>query len=513
MKKVAKHLLVAVLILACLLPCFPSIQAQAAVPSLPSSFYLTQNVNNTCTLCSAAMMIRSAMYINGNSNWAAVTENALRPKAWYNGVGLSWFFSHTVGDTTVTVSHTAVSGGVTIEKLKQLLDKHPEGIVLYCGKLPHALFLTGYSGDVFYCADTVKGISGKQVTLKQSWLGFKYGSQAAVLKNVTAYWYVSDYQVNGQSMMCTCSTQYAGNYKVVSGGNKLRIRGGHGTSYPMLGEISEGEEVQVLRADGIGPDNWAHIIYNGVSGYASMKYLVRLHCDHEFGQWTASSDPGQEIRTCTLCGATESREAEVGQMGTVTDNDLRIRADAGTNFGIRGFLQKGDRVEIFETKQVGTRLWGRIEKGWIAMEYVKLDTAEPEPAPQTRMGTVTVRDLRIRADAGTNFGIRGFLQTGDRVEILETKQVGDRLWGRIEKGWIAMEYVQLDVAEPEPEIIHGTINTYCLRIRKEAGTDSDIAGYYYINTQVEILETKDVDGTTWGRTEKGWISMDYVTVT
>ena len=509
MKKVATRILVVALVLVCLLTCVPYTPAQAALPSLPSSFFLTQNVNNTCTLCSAAMMIRSAMYINGNSNWAAVTENALRPKAWYNGVGLSWFFSHTVGDTTVTVSHTAVSGGVTIEKLKQILDKHPEGIVLYCGKLPHALFLTGYSGDVFYCADTVKGISGKQVTLKQSWLGFKYGSQAAVLKNVTAYWYVSDYQVNGQSMMCTCSTQYAGNYTVVSGGNKLRIRGGHGTSYPMLGEISEGEEVKVLRADGIGPDNWAHIIYNGISGYASMKYLVRQHCDHEFGQWTASSDPGQEIRTCTLCGATESREAAVGQMGTVTTDDLRIRSGAGTSYSVRGFLQTGDRVEIFETQQVGTILWGRIENGWIAMQYVQLD--QPEPQPQ--MGTVTDDGLRVRSGAGTNFSILGMLRKGTQVEILETKQVGDMLWGRIDKGWIALQYVQMDQPEPQPEIIHGTVNTYCLRIRKEASTDSEIAGYYYINTQVEILETKNVDGTTWGRTEKGWISMDYITVT
>ena len=71
----------------------------------------------------------------------------------------------------------------------------------------------------------------------------------------------------------------------------------------------------------------------------------------------------------------------------------------------------------------------------------------------------------------------------------------------------------MDQPEPQPEIIHGTVNTYCLRIRKEASTDSEIAGYYYINTQVEILETKNVDGTTWGRTEKGWISMDYITVT
>ena len=204
MKKAAKIVIVLALIVACFVTYIPQSQA-ATLPNLPSNFFLTQNVSGTCTLCSAAMMIRSVMYQHGNNDWSIVTENGLRSDAWVNGVGLRWYFSHKIGNTTVQVGHKSLSG-ITVQELKKVLNQHPEGIVLYCGKLPHALFLTGYDGDVFYCADTVQGISGKQITLKASWLGIKYGSQAAVLKNVTAYWYVSDYIQNGQSQVCQCDS-------------------------------------------------------------------------------------------------------------------------------------------------------------------------------------------------------------------------------------------------------------------------------------------------------------------
>lgn len=506
MKKAAKRVIGLALILACLLAYIPQSQA-AQAPNLPNEMFLTQQVSGTCTLCSAAMMLRSSMYLHGNDDWTTVTENSLRGDAWVNGVGLKWSFSHKVGDTTVKVGREVVSG-ISVRALKEVLDQHPEGVVLYCGKLPHAVFLTGYDGDVFYCADTVKGISERQVPLNQSWLGVKYGSQSAILKKVTAYWYVADYIENGQSLTCHCEKQYAGTYIATSSATDLRIRAGHGTGYEVLGTIPYGAKVTVLRASGQGTGHWAHIVYNGISGYAAMGYLKQVDCEHLYGDWTSSAVDKEEIRTCMLCGNTETREAQPGVMGTVTGSGLSIRAGAGTGYAVQGYLQKGDRVEILETKQVDNMLWGRIKNGWISMDYVELDAVIPEPEPQTQMGTITGTDLRIRAGAGTGYAVQGFLQKGDRVEILETKQVGTTLWGRIEQGWISMAYVDLDEITPEPVI--GTVTASVLRIRSSASTASDRVGYYYAGDRVEILETVVVNGTTWGRTDKGWISMDYV---
>ena len=139
-------------------------------------------------------------------------------------------------------------------------------------------------------------------------------------------------------------------------------------------------------------------------------------------------------------------------MGTVTIYNLRIRSGAGYNYSILDFLQLGDRVEILEIIQVGTDLWGRIDRGWVAMEFIILD--RDLPAPVGRMGTVTIDNLRIRAGAGYNYSILGYYQQADRVDILEIVEVDGGLWGRVDKGWISLEFVILDEPleeEPGPD--------------------------------------------------------------
>ena len=80
--------------------------------------------------------------------------------------------------------------------------------------------------------------------------------------------------------------------------------------------------------------------------------------------------------------------------GTVTYKYLRIRKGAGTNYPEVGQLKLGDRVEILETKAVGSTTWGRIDRGWICITgYVELETVTKQPEEQEG-DTVTVR-LRI----------------------------------------------------------------------------------------------------------------------
>ncbi|MCD8214378.1 MAG: hypothetical protein LUC97_01835 [Clostridiales bacterium] len=153
--------------------------------SLPTAIFLKQQGSNTCTLTSAAMMLRARKYLSGKS-YSSITEAAIKDTAWSSGLKWSWKYSG------ISVNHLSTSG-ISVKSLKSVLDKHPESIVLYCGGKPHAVFCFSYSGDTFYCADPLSGYSGKKLTLANSYLGKCYGSQANVLKKVTAYWYVSSY--------------------------------------------------------------------------------------------------------------------------------------------------------------------------------------------------------------------------------------------------------------------------------------------------------------------------------
>ena len=71
---------------------------------------------------------------------------------------------------------------------------------------------------------------------------------------------------------CSCTTAYAGTYVVTTSSANLNIRSTHSESGSVIGSIPKGTQVSVSMADG----NWAHVTYNGVSGYVSMAYLQQV---------------------------------------------------------------------------------------------------------------------------------------------------------------------------------------------------------------------------------------------
>jgi uncharacterized protein YgiM (DUF1202 family) len=105
-----------------------------------------------------------------------------------------------------------------------------------------------------------------------------------------------------------------------------------------------------------------------------------------------------------------------------------------------GSYRKGDKVTILEIKQVNGVTWGRTDKGWISMAYVKLDAREETTTGF--VGTITADALCIRKGPGTGNVVVGSYQRGQTVTILEQTRVGITLWGRTDKGWICMDYVK-----------------------------------------------------------------------
>ena len=155
-------------------------------------------------------------------------------------------------------------------------------------------------------------------------------------------------------------------------------------------------------------------------------------------------------------GTTESTDTTTGGTtptpgavtGTIVVNEwLRIRSGPGTSYAVAGYLKPNDKVTITEQKTVGAITWGKIEKGWISMQYVKLDKTESGGAtdiqpPAEDVRTVTATGLWIRKLPGTANEIVGYLYNGTRVTVLEIKTVNGRQWGRISNGWICLEYTK-----------------------------------------------------------------------
>lgn len=304
--------------------------------------------------------------------------------------------------------------------------------------------------------------------------------------------------------------------------DSLRIRKGPSTGYEVAGYLKNGDRVEILEQKIVGSMVWGRIS----KGWISLSYVVLDKAEPETKPETKPEPKPEtkpEPQPETKPQEPEEKPAEPQKViatGTVKVNDfLRIRSGPGTSYSLVDYLTRGARVEILEMKQSESMTWGKIERGWISLDYVVLDkTAEQQPATVIT-GTVKVNDfLRIRTGAGTSYAIAGYLQNGVKVQITEQKTVGLTKWGKIEKGWISLDYVVLDTTsaapesqpEEKPATTIKTVTADCLRIRSNAGTSYSIVGYLYEGAKVEILETKSVNGTQWGKTAKGWISMDYV---
>jgi uncharacterized protein YgiM (DUF1202 family) len=95
---------------------------------------------------------------------------------------------------------------------------------------------------------------------------------------------------------------------------------------------------------------------------------------------------------------------------------------------------------------------------------------------------------------------------GDRVEILEKSGS----WGRTSKGWIHLDYIYQDGTTGKNTIANATITGSGLNIRQGPGTGYAVVGSYNNGDKVTILEQFTYGNTTWGCTNKGWISMQYV---
>lgn len=164
---------------------------------LPPEIYVEQQKKNTCTLASSVMMLRAGIYLSNRYVWPFVTEEYVSPDAWLEGAGLYHRWSYSIGDSCITVAREEVQG-ISVEELKELLNSHPEGIVIYDRgdelHSPHAVFATDYEEDIFYCADPAPGYSGRRIALSASLIGKRYEEmQENVLGTIDAYWYIGNY--------------------------------------------------------------------------------------------------------------------------------------------------------------------------------------------------------------------------------------------------------------------------------------------------------------------------------
>ena len=177
MRKRILRIAMAVLMLAVMVP---SALAATYEEINQDQVFFKQSQRGTCTLAATAMMLRRAALLNGEENWAQITEASCRAEFWIPGCGLPYSFSY--GE--MTVGHETLPGGAANEAvLIDLLEAHPEGIMLHAACVPHGILLTSYEDGQFYCADPSEYAAEGIIPIEEAW-----GTR---VENSNAYWYVT----------------------------------------------------------------------------------------------------------------------------------------------------------------------------------------------------------------------------------------------------------------------------------------------------------------------------------
>ena len=280
-------------------------------------------------------------------------------------------------------------------------------------------------------------------------------------------------------------TPAAQSIKGVISGDGLNIRSEPSTDGDIQGSYSKGEVVTILETK----NGWGRTS----KGWISMQYVTTEGTNNN--TTNNNTDKNQENNTTGTADGTAY---------SVTVDGLNIRSTNSTNGDIKGNYNAGDRVIITETKDG----WGKTDKGWISMTYAyKAGNKGSNPCN----GVVIGDQLNVRSGPGTGYNGVGSLNYGARVNVLQRITVGGTTWGCTDKGWICMDYVYIDGTEGEKSGT-GTIIGDQLNIRSGPGTGYGSVGSLNKGDVVEILEQIKVGDTVWGCIDKGWISMDYVTM-
>lgn len=302
--------------------------------------------------------------------------------------------------------------------------------------------------------------------------------------------------------------------------SQLNIRSSPSTEATVVGTLFAGDKVEISRRESVTGIDWAYII-SPEAGWIVMDFVeMDIPTEDEPKEDTSTPAGSNEGNTAPEDTSTNNTANNSSIKGVVSTG-LYIRSEPSTNGTIQGNYTKGDTITILEVKNG----WGRTNKGWVKMDYVTTSgTATNNTTTNNNnttnittnvtgngnttvvlKGIVRVNELNIRANSSTDSDRVGMYNYGDRVEVLEKSGS----WGRTKKGWIHLDYVYQD-GTTGSKTANGTVTGSQLNIRSGPGTGYASVGSYNSGDIVTILEQFTYDGVTWGCTNKGWISMDYV---
>jgi hypothetical protein len=170
-------------------------------------------------------------------------------------------------------------------------------------------------------------------------------------------------------------------YATVTAGT-VNVRKGAGASYGAVTVLRRGARVEILEQKEVDGRIWGRYEkgWFRISGYATLETVRE---EVEVSKPQQPSEPQQPAEPEKPSEPEQPAEPEKPETtkktyATITAGAVNVRNGAGASYSAVGILRKGDKVGIYEQKDVDGRIWGRCDKGWFRMSggYATLETVE-----------------------------------------------------------------------------------------------------------------------------------------
>ena len=307
-------------------------------------------------------------------------------------------------------------------------------------------------------------------------------------------------------------------------------------------KLPRGAEVNIYDYSTTNGVQWA--LLN--QGWACMQYI------HETDRGQDSKPEANEKPANPGDVGTDDNKTPLAKGQAMSNITLNIRSGPGPQYENLGQLKDSNRFSIFQTKMSNGVQWGRMEKGWVCMTYVRLDgdvtitnpnagqegsgNQKPEQKPaslgQGRVVNCSTH-VNVRASATPQSALQGTFPLNAMIELLEHTTNNGFDWYRTTKGWVCGTYVQKIsapdistpitpvVPNPGTPVVPGTPSTATtgtitgsnsVNVRKGPGVFNAKVTSLRSGSIVNIKSTQVVDGATWYEIDQGWVAGDYVLI-
>ena len=149
-------------------------------------------IDGDCILTATRMMIRRSAIMHDNAGWKDITNESLRPEATTDGL-LLYSFCYEAGGISYNVASGTFEGegsGARIGEFEQLLEDHPEGIVVWgewaAETGTHGVLVTKVENGTVYAMDSSYNMGSFSEGI-QKWTDTTMLDPSLC----TDYWYIS----------------------------------------------------------------------------------------------------------------------------------------------------------------------------------------------------------------------------------------------------------------------------------------------------------------------------------